>query len=236
MSWQGVSGLLKKEYNVFFKFQIVIFILWTLLASEKVFSQDVSQKTPSSVSNKTPEKQKEIKLKPAPLPTHDMGSSWLGVREADGVSTYKLKENSKVIGTFHLQKQDKKLNWKELKSKDFFKKFVQRKKEWLSVINIWEWKAHQHRIKKRKDFMELSVLGSYKKVDGKLVFFKERQMFFSDQVYQILVISSEENLLKAKSVRSFFKKAQKIGLSQKKLQHSKHRPEKKHRFHITGSG
>ena len=212
---------------MFLKCQISLFILWTLFASEKVFSKskDVSQKTSSSVSNKTPAKQEEIKLKPAPLPTHDMGSSWLGVREADGVSTYKLKESPKVIGTFHLQKQDKKLDWKELNSKDFFKKFVQRKKEWLSVINIWEWKAHQHRIKKRKDFMELSVSGSYKKVDEKLVFFKERQMFFSDQVYQILVISPEENLLKAKSVRSFFKKAQKIGLS-KKESSSKQKTEK----------
>ena len=205
-----------KCYNLLF---LIGFSL-ILLISEKVFSKkDVSNSNKASQNNSSVSKnkasEKKVKLKPAPLPVHDMGNSWSGVREADGVSTYKLKENPKVIGTFHLKKQDKKLTWKELKSKEFFKDFVQRKEEWLRMINIREWKAERHYTRKRKDFMELNISGSYKRADGKPVFFKEKQIFFSDQVYQILVISQDKKTLRSKDVRRFFKKAQKIGLSKK---------------------
>ncbi|MDE0151065.1 MAG: hypothetical protein OXK80_01020 [Bdellovibrionales bacterium] len=205
---------------------VEFFILFlTLILIEPVFSNQPSISSPPAKNKidqnqeKESEKTQEFELEPAPLPTHDMGSRWSGVRMADGVSTYKLKENSKVIGTFHLQKQDKKLDWDEIQSKDFFKKFVQRKEEWLRIINIRGWTTDQHNIRKRKDFIELNISGSYRKPDGKQIFFKERQLFFSDQVYQILVISPDVQTLRTKSVRDFFKKAQEIGrqkISEKK--------------------
>ncbi len=188
---------------------VQIFLLCFLSGS--VLAQ--KKNSPSKKQESTPPQ--EIKLKPAPLPIHSMGDHWSGVREADGVSTYKLKSNPKVIGTFHLQKQEK-IDLKELKQKDFFKKFTWRKEEWLRVIGIQEWKADSHSLKKRKDFMELNIKGSYKRSSGRQVFFKERQLFFPDSVYQILVIGPEKKTLQKGSVRSFFKKAQKIGIQKRK--------------------
>ena len=174
------------------------------------YSNGAVSTPPHFLNSKKKEKtqnSKEIKIKPAPLPTYDMGSSWLGVRFVDGVSTYTLKENPKVIGTFHLHRKDKNLDLKKIKTKKFFKDFVRRKKEQLGVMNIWEWTVDQHQIRKKEDSMELDVLGSYKRDGSIKVFFKEKQVFFVDQVYQILVISPEKKVLQSKSIQIFFKKA-----------------------------
>lgn len=193
----------------YFSMHIIKLLLLFYLSS--LVSIALSKQDVVSTEKKENTKEEKIELEPAPLPTYDMGSHWSGVRVADGVSTYKLKENSKVIGTFHLQKQDKKIDWEELESKDFFTKFVQRKQEWLRVINIREWIVDQHSLNKRKNFIELNVAGSYRRPDGKQVFFQETQLYLSDQIYQILVISPNMEAFQTKSVRDFFKKALEIG-------------------------
>ncbi len=186
------------------------FILLTLFISGTAFSK----KNNTSNKEQSPKETEKIELElaPAPLPIHDMGSQWSGVRVADGVSTYKLKDNPKVIGTLYLQKKDKKVDWKELQSDDFFEKFVQLKQEDLMLFNIGSWKADQHSLKKRKKFIELNITGSYKRNVTQLVFFKERLLYFSNHIYQILVISPKTEALQNRSVSRFFKKAQKIGI------------------------
>ena len=219
-----------------------IFLLLILFVSANALSQqensapagaDQKSAAQSNASNSqdTLQKKEEPKLKPAPLPVHDMGEDWIGVREADGVSTYKLKSKPQVIGTFHLLTQEKKTNLEELESKDFFEKFVRQKEERLRVINIREWKIDSHRVKKRKDFVELNASGSYKRSEGRQVFFEERQLFFVNAAYQILVISPEKRDLQRRSVRRFFNKAQQIGLSR---QNSTNKKKLSKHFNNTG--
>ena len=210
------------------KFLKYLTILFLVCSSYNSFSKekDVSEGTPTLNNTQTLKNIEDIKLKPAPLPICDMGSDWIGVSFADGVSTYRFKENPKVIGTFHLQTQDQPFSVRELKSNNFFKQWMKNKRQWLMLVGIYEYTVDQHHLKKRKNRWEFNVTGSYKRLfddetkvlegnkkvlDGKKVFFKEQFCYFeSNKMYQALVISPVKKILDTNPIQAFFKKAQNI--------------------------
>ena len=180
----------------------------TYAESAKVAKAVEAKKTvDSSATQSTPKKPPQ--LKPAPVPSYNMGKEWEAVRQVDGVSTYRLKTNSNTIGTFHARSLKKTFNTK--RSKSVFEKMMKRKAKVLALLNITGWKVDNHSWKKKKNNQAvLTVEGSYKTPLGESVFFKEVHYFNKKKVFQVLMTSQEKDFLNTPMAQGFFNKAKAV--------------------------
>ena len=165
-----------------------------------------AKKSVDSSATQDASKKKPPELKPAPIPSYNMGKGWKAVRQVDGVSTYRLKTNANTIGTFHARSLKK--PFKRKKSKSVFEKMMKRKAKALALLNITGWRVDNHSWKKKKNNQaELTIEGSYKTPVGESVFFKEIHYFNKKKVFQILMTSQKKDFLNTPIAQSFFNKA-----------------------------
>ncbi len=112
-------------------------------------------------------------------------SGWKLSRDVNGVKVWQLEKNSDVTGSLERRKTGKKINWLNIKQKDFFKKLEEKKKKMLSFIGISEWKG-KYKWKPKKDYHELLVNGSYKDWSGQKIIFTEVHIYRTNETIQIL--------------------------------------------------
>ena len=112
---------------------------------------------------------------------------WESINRGTGVSLWKLKENTKVIITHQSKKRDKKINWNEIHSKEFFSAFEKRKKKFLNIIGVSQWKSTKYQWFKRLNYFELIVNGTYINGSEEKIAFKEIHLFMSKKTEQILL-------------------------------------------------
>ena len=168
-----------------------------------------AKKSDDSSATQDASKKKPPELKPAPVPSYNMGKEWKAVRQVDGVSTYRLKTNTNTIGTFHARSLKKPFNTKRAKS--VFEKMIKRKAKALALLNITGWRVDNHSWKKKKNNQaELTIEGSYKTPVGESVFFKEIHYFNKKKFFQILMTSQKKDFLNTPTAQGFFNKAKAV--------------------------
>ena len=188
------------------------FLLFCTLFLQWIYAESVSPAKTVEVkksveSSITPNAvKKPPHLKPAPVPSYNMGEEWEAVRQVKGVSTYRLQNDANTIGVFHARSFKRKFKW--TKSSALLKKMMDKKKEALALLNITDWSIDNHSWKKKKT--ELTVEGSYKTPADKSVFFKEVHHFDKGRVFQILITSQDKNFLNTSMAHQFFNKAKTV--------------------------
>ena len=195
----------------------LIVLFCSFICAEIAYAESVSPNQTKAVEAKKSDdssatqdaSKKPPQLKPAPVPSYNMGKEWKAVRQVDGVSTYRLKTNANTIGTFHARSLKK--PFKRKKSKSVFEKMMKRKAKALALLNITGWKVDSHSWKKKKNNQaELTIEGSYKTPVGESVFFKEVHYFNKKKVFQILMTSQEKDFLHTPTAQGFFNKAKAV--------------------------
>ncbi len=112
-------------------------------------------------------------------------SGWKLSRDVNGVKVWQLEKNSDVTGSLEKRKTGKKINWLNIKQKDFFKKLEEKKKKMLSFIGISEWKG-KYKWQPKKEHHELLVNGSYRDWSGQKITFAEVHIYRANETIQIL--------------------------------------------------
>ena len=111
---------------------------------------------------------------------------WKLVNETDGFKVWQLSKNPAVTGSSHNVKNEKIINWDQIKSEVFFKKFVKEKKKILSIVGIKDWHAKDYYWHKVKKKYELEVKGTYIDSAGMKVSFKEIHIYGKNSTFQLL--------------------------------------------------
>ncbi len=139
-------------------------------------------------------------LSPLAKPLDDL---WQLSRQTDNVWIWKHKDNSDVIGTLQSMAKVKPINWQKIKSTKFFKNLIKRKKRMLSLIGITDWKEKSHDWKKKKDYHELVIKGSYLNPKRERVQFIEHHLYFKNKTHQILLTFPKNKNLRFEIANQF---------------------------------
>ena len=172
----------------------------------------------------TPSKAKASKTKALKKKAAHNIEGWKFIRLADGVSTYKLKTDKNTIGVFHSQTAKKPVNWKKINPDTFFIKIIEDKRSLMSMIDVFDWTTNERSWSKKGRGFELTMSGSYTDKKDKKIYFREYHFYLPKKTHQILITSSNRELLdtrqtpdslkKTYSARVFFQQVKKI-LNQK---------------------
>lgn len=136
--------------------------------------------------------------------------NWDYVRSDNQVYTYRFSDNSKVLGVFHEEANKKRLNWKKITSQQFFESVEEQKRELMKMINITNWKVDDRLWNKRKGYFELQIKGSYRDKDNKKVLFQENHFYFPRKTQQVLLTSTNTQLLGPKPMSDFIFQARSV--------------------------
>ena len=147
-----------------------------------------------------------------PVSAQDSPSSWRLVRQSNNVWVWKLAGTREVIGTFQTRIRVRSIDWTKIKSKNFFLKLKREKQKMLSMIGITNWVVRNSQWRKKKDHYELTLIGSYKNAQNKLISFREMHLFYKRKTHQILLSYPSKTPIKRSIASQFISQAKKIGL------------------------
>ena len=188
-----------------------LFVLPLMAETKQADSKEKpSQNSPSKEKSSSAGVSEEASQKKTPAVQGTPIKNWKFVREMDGVFTYQLANNPKVLGVFHQEKTKKKLDWKKIGSEEFFENLTTAKQEMMSMIRITDWQADEHKWKRKKKHFELTIKGSYTDGDGEKVFFQERHFYYPRITRQVLLTATGTALPADDQIGAFVRQARAI--------------------------
>ena len=111
---------------------------------------------------------------------------WQVVHHSDNVKVWKLAGQKDVIGTLQTSRLSKSVDLKNIQAKDFFIKFKNSRKKALEIIGITQWVASDYKWKKKANYYELTLNGTYRNAQNQLIRFYETHLFYQQKGTSIL--------------------------------------------------
>ena len=189
-------------------YYFLIFFFCTVVFTDMLHAKSTGVKSKAKDRGQLQLKQPVPKGKTASLSLSTWEKSGNPFPGLEGAYIYASEDQPQVMGVLQT-KPVKQLKWKDIASGAVFNEIKANQKKILALMNITDWQVTGHQWKNRGSHYDLSMEGSYLDSQKKKVFFKERHLYFPNEMHHILISGPNKSSLNQNTSKEFIANAKK---------------------------